>query len=63
MAFTGTIDTRGTNNNTTNYGSTKIFGLPGRCTPAGALNTGHAGSGGYGTPLQIENKHWAHPVC
>jgi hypothetical protein len=52
IKVTGTIDTRGGNNDTTNYGSLKLFGLPGRIDTTGAnIYAGHDGSGGYGWPL------------
>lgn len=63
LAFGGEIDSRGSGNDVTNYGSTKIFGLPGRCAFGGTANTGHAGAGGFGAPLIQQSKHWAHPVC
>lgn len=51
----GTLDTRGGGNNTTIYGTTKIFALPGRISIGSATKyTGHAGSGGYGIPYTSE---------
>lgn len=53
IKITGTIDTRGGNSSTVNYGSCKLFGVTGRINTNGAaLNTGHSGSGGYGHPLK-----------
>lgn len=55
IRVSGTIDTRGGGNNTTNYGSLKLFGRY-NCTGwTGYM--GHAGSGGYGTAYRGPNMH------
>ena len=55
VTVTGTLDTRGGGNNTTIYGTTKVFALPGRISIGSATKyTGHAGSGGYGSPYTSE---------
>ena len=68
LAFTGAINTRGSNKaatswGSTNYGSCKIFGLPGRASFNGVKECGHLGAGGWGNPLVRETKSWPHPVC
>lgn len=56
IKITGTVDTRGGNSSTVNYGSCKLFGVKNRISTAGAaLYTGHNGSGGYGYPLLNDN--------
>lgn len=61
MRVTGTIDTRGGEENNTNFGSLKIFGVEGKVDIAGA--TLHAGwNDVYGTPYVSESQHFLHPM-
>lgn len=56
IKVTGTVDTRGGNSSTVNYGSCKMFGVKGRIATTGAtLYTGHNGSGGFGYPLASDS--------
>lgn len=61
MRITGVIDTRGGEDNTTNFGSLKIFGVEGKVDISGA--TLHAGwNDAYGSPYVSASKHFLHPL-
>lgn len=61
MRITGTIDTRGGEDNTANFGSLKIFGVERKVDFSGA--TLYAGwNDVYGTPYVSEDQHFVHPM-
>ncbi len=61
LRVSGVIDTRGGEDNTTNFGSLKIFGVEGKVDISGA--TVYAGwNNVYGTPHVSRGQHFLHPL-